>query len=258
MSALLDSSRHQRPAIGKILFGATMMLSAFTLIHMSTQWISAPHHTNKLPELHDSQNLDRLADNRWNAIHPSAGEDDESTQKDQDGAGEPDQQSEQKDEAAILTEPDRGLLQSRERVLNLDTTGVLEDVATDLMRRRQALEEREAALVIREAALAVTKSKLATQIDQLDSLKNEIASMIEEVEADEEERLRQLVKVYETMKSKQAAAIFDRLDPDVMLKVAVRMRETKLSGILARMEPARARYLTAELARQLELPSLKE
>ena len=81
--------------------------------------------------------------------------------------------------------------------------------------------------------------------------------MIEKVEADEEARLQQLVAIYEKMKGKDAAKIFDRLDQDVMLKVAVRMREAKLATILAKMDAGRARFLTTELAKQLELPTVE-
>ena len=155
-----------------------------------------------------------------------------------------------------LPEPDRGFLESRERVLSLKSTDALEDVAADLKRRQEAIERREAELDIREQVFATAKERLLVQIDRMEALRDEIASLIEEVDAAEEERLRQLVKVYETMKGKQAAAIFDRLDPNVLLKVAARMREAKLAAIMAKMEAPRARHLTAQLAREQELPEL--
>jgi len=69
-----------------------------------------------------------------------------------------------------------------------------------------------------------------------------------QVSARDEAELAQLAKVYETMKAKQAAAVFDGLEREILLALARRMRDTKLAAILALMEPARARQVTMALA----------
>ena len=66
---------------------------------------------------------------------------------------------------------------------------------------------------------------------------------------DEQARIAQLVKVYEAMKARNAAAIFDPMALDLLLPIVRQMRETKVAAIVAEMDPAKARALTAELAR---------
>jgi len=132
----------------------------------------------------------------------------------------------------------------------------LEEVAADLMRRQERIAEREEALDLREAALDQAQAQLKRQLDRLDRLREEIAGMIEEVEVVEAERLEQLVKVYESMRSKKAAAIFERLELPVIIAVARRMREAKVAAILGDMDPNKARVVTTELAREREMPTL--
>ena len=54
--------------------------------------------------------------------------------------------------------------------------------------------------------------------------------------------------MYENMKPKQAAQIFNGLDMKVLLDVASRMKPAKTSDILARMDPTAAERLTVALA----------
>ena len=57
-----------------------------------------------------------------------------------------------------------------------------------------------------------------------------------------------LVKVYETMKPRDAASIFNDMDMPVLLQIVDRMKETKTAAIFGAMLPDRARSLTAQLA----------
>jgi flagellar motility protein MotE (MotC chaperone) len=57
-----------------------------------------------------------------------------------------------------------------------------------------------------------------------------------------------LVKMYEAMRPRDAASIFNDLDKDVLLQVLDRMKEAKAAAILAAMLPDKARQATADLA----------
>ncbi len=142
-------------------------------------------------------------------------------------------------------------------------SGLVEKLPAELADVAARLAEKEKRLVIRSKELEVEREVLTklrddldAQIARLEELKQEIAGLLEQVSAEEEARLDKLVSIYEAMKAKQAAAIFNRLELPVLLKVARRMRETKLAPILARMDPARARQITAELSAAPELPRL--
>jgi flagellar motility protein MotE (MotC chaperone) len=54
--------------------------------------------------------------------------------------------------------------------------------------------------------------------------------------------------MYESMKAKEAARIFDRLDLRILVEVATLMNPRRLSDILAQMTPQAAERLTVELA----------
>lgn len=76
--------------------------------------------------------------------------------------------------------------------------------------------------------------------------------MVTAQDAAEEATLVSLVKIYESIKPKAAAAIFNRLGMPILISVVERMRESKPADVLARMDPAKARQVTAELARRAE------
>ena len=82
------------------------------------------------------------------------------------------------------------------------------------------------------------------------TIKNEIEALLKEQSAEEQSRINSLVKIYEGMKAKDAARIFNTLDMDVLIMVMSRMSERKSSPILAEMSPDRARTVTLLLAQQ--------
>ena len=132
----------------------------------------------------------------------------------------------------------------------------LDDVARTLQRRRAEILELEARLALREAAVRAAEADVVAQIERLEAFQLELEALVGAAAAEEEERLQQLVKMYESMRAKSAAAIFNQLELPVILAVAKRMREARMAAILAAMDPSRARVVTTELARERELPRL--
>ncbi|NJO37065.1 MAG: hypothetical protein HC871_04865 [Rhizobiales bacterium] len=125
-----------------------------------------------------------------------------------------------------------------------------------LAARRQALDERERLLEMRAELNGRTEARLDQQIRQLAALKEQIAAMVTDLDENEEKKLAQLVKIYETMKPKAAAEIFNRLDIPVLLHVVERMKEAKSAVVLGQMDPAIAKRVTTELAKRRVRPSL--
>ena len=123
---------------------------------------------------------------------------------------------------------------------------------TDLRKRRRELDAREATLVTREMTLAAVEKRLAGRVDELGELQARLEALESRRRDRDEANWHGLVKLYETMKPREAALIFNDLDLPVLLPVLDRMKEAKASLILAAMLPDRARQATAELA-QLRL-----
>ena len=132
------------------------------------------------------------------------------------------------------------------------TVAVLEAMSAELGRHQADLAERERRLVLREAVMASVEARIGEQLARLDGLKGELERLTSQLEAEEQAKITQLVKVYEAMKAKNAAAIFDPMALDLLLPIMRGMRETKVAAIVAEMDPAKARALTAELARKRE------
>ena len=64
------------------------------------------------------------------------------------------------------------------------------------------------------------------------------------------------MKIYERMKAKDAARIFNQLDESILLSVIERMREAKAAESIAQMSGDKARVVTKNLARLRSLPSV--
>jgi flagellar motility protein MotE (MotC chaperone) len=125
-----------------------------------------------------------------------------------------------------------------------------------LQARRQELDARARELDLRESMLKAAEKKLETQaaVGKAEGAKGETpngspAGPVAQRKDDiENARFKSVVTMYETMKPKEAAKIFDRLDIKVLLDVATQMKPQVMSAILAQMTPEAAERLTVELA----------
>src|SRR5690606_28414840 len=104
------------------------------------------------------------------------------------------------------------------------------------------------ALDMREQVLAAAEKRVEERIAELKEIDRKINGRIAEIDAAQEEKLASLVAMYETMKPKDAARIFERLDMGVLLDVAKRMQPRKMAAVMAAMDPVTAQDLTVELA----------
>jgi flagellar motility protein MotE (MotC chaperone) len=129
------------------------------------------------------------------------------------------------------------------------TVTVLQELADELGRHQAALAEREHRLALRESVMASVETRIGEQLARLEALKAELERLTGEAAAADQARIAQMVKVYEAMKAKNAAAIFEPMALDLLLPIVRGMRETKVAAIVAEMDPAKARALTAELVR---------
>jgi flagellar motility protein MotE (MotC chaperone) len=124
-----------------------------------------------------------------------------------------------------------------------------------LRARRTELDAREQAAAAREMVLAAAERRLAQRIEELTALQQRLQAAGRTGSEREEAGWRQLVKLYEGMRPRDAAAIFDELDLPVLIQLVDRMREAKAAPVLGAMKPERARLLTAELARHRARPA---
>ncbi|MEJ1977643.1 MAG: hypothetical protein WDN49_17580 [Acetobacteraceae bacterium] len=118
----------------------------------------------------------------------------------------------------------------------------------DLRGRRTQLDVRERALAERESILTAAEHRLTSRVAELGALQARLEQLDAERHAHDEANWAGIVKVYETMKPRDAAAIFNDMDMPVLLEVMDRMKDSKAALVLGAMQPDRARQLTAKLA----------
>ncbi len=128
------------------------------------------------------------------------------------------------------------------------------ELLQQLTERRQILESREQELEIRTGLLTAAETRIDKKIEELKVLRETISGLIKTFDAQQDAKLLSLVKIYENMKPKDAARIFEDLELDTLLDVAERMKERKLAPVMAKMNPKKAREMTVELARLRQLP----
>lgn len=117
-----------------------------------------------------------------------------------------------------------------------------------LAERRGELDRRDADIAMRTALLEAAEKRLDERTKELAALEAQVAALVDEKQAAEEAGFRAVVTMYETMKPKDAAKIFDTLGTTVMVKVVRAMSPRKMSPILAAMSPEPAQKLTVALA----------
>lgn len=126
----------------------------------------------------------------------------------------------------------------------------------DLLERRTRIEQWERDIDMREKLLAATELRINEKIDELKAINAEIQGFVKQFDAREDEKITSLVKIYETMKPKDAARIFNDLEPETLLELLRRMREAKAALIIAKMDSAKAKTVTSELAMRRSLPDV--
>lgn len=127
-------------------------------------------------------------------------------------------------------------------------------IMDDLAKQRQASASRKSDAEMRERLLEAAEKRVDGKITELKTLESRLKELTNQRDEQENKQFASLVKVYETMKPKDAARIFEKLDLHVQIAVAHRMKEAKMAAILAEMSPDAAKSLTMALAERANVP----
>jgi len=123
-----------------------------------------------------------------------------------------------------------------------------------LQERRQQLDVRARELDIREGLLQAAEKRVEARLAELKGAETQAAAATEKKSESDAARLKSVVTMYENMKPRDAAKIFDRLDIAVLFEVASQINPRRMSDILAQMSPDVAQRLTVELANRARAP----
>jgi flagellar motility protein MotE (MotC chaperone) len=119
-----------------------------------------------------------------------------------------------------------------------------------LQSRRQELEQRAREVEIRESLLKAAEKRIESKVEELKAVEGRIGTAAGNRNEQEAARFKGIITMYESMKPKDAAKVFDRLEMSVLIEIASQIAPRKMSDIMGLMQPEAAERLTVELARR--------
>lgn len=121
--------------------------------------------------------------------------------------------------------------------------------------RRAELDRRSTEMETQGELMTAAERRLDERLAELRRLEATVNDLLGHLDEAQEQRIASLVDVYQRMRAKDAATVFDGLDDDVLVQVASRMRQANLAEVMGRMNPDRARHLTQMLADRARPPT---
>jgi len=127
---------------------------------------------------------------------------------------------------------------------SVDLAEILEELAI----REERVAAREALMEDRMAALALAVTQIERGLKALEEAENDLRATMALSATAAEDDLARLTAVYESMKSKEAAILFEEMSPDFAAGFLARMRPDAAAAIMAGLEPATAYSISVVMA----------
>lgn len=129
-----------------------------------------------------------------------------------------------------------------------------EEMLDAIKRERELLATQKDELAQKQSETDLAAQKVADETKRLSELKGEVEALLARVEKAHTDDLDRLVKLYSTMKPKQAASIMNDLDIEVTVMVLGTMVERDAAPIMASMNPVRVQAISKILLERSKLP----
>ncbi len=131
------------------------------------------------------------------------------------------------------------------------------EVLGELSKRREELDKRSEDLDRRDLLMKAAEQRVDEKIAELKQLQTQVDASLGQMKQEDDDRLKSLVHIYETMKPQEAATIFEGMDMPSLIGLLSRMKDLKTAPILAAMAPDKARAVTVALAQRKEISDPK-
>ena len=119
-----------------------------------------------------------------------------------------------------------------------------------LQSRRQELEARAREIDIRESLVKAAEKRIESRVQEMKAIESRISTATEQKSEADAARFKGIITMYEGMKPKDAAKVFDRLEMPVLIEIASQIAPRKMADILGLMSTDAAERLTVELTRR--------
>lgn len=124
-----------------------------------------------------------------------------------------------------------------------------------LTARRAELQQYEDDLALRASIVDAAEKRIEERAATLEALEAQISTLVDQRTEMETGQFAGIVAMYEAMRPKDAANIFNDLDMEVLLRVAKTMDPRKMAPILAEMAATKAQELTVQMAALADRPA---
>lgn len=128
------------------------------------------------------------------------------------------------------------------------TAADLQVLLTELLRREEDLNRREAAVVDREHALNIADRAIESRLTALQEAEESLRETVRIAEKAAESDLTQLTDVYQNMKPKDAAALFETMDAVFAAGFLSRMAPDAAANVMAGLSPEAAYTISVVMA----------
>ena len=123
-------------------------------------------------------------------------------------------------------------------------------VLESLQARRQEIEARAREIDIRESLMKSAEKRIEGKLEEMKATEARVSVAGQQKNEQDSARFKGLVTMYESMKPKDAAKVFNRLELSVLFEIASQIAPRKMSDIMGQMQPEAAERLTVEMARR--------
>jgi flagellar motility protein MotE (MotC chaperone) len=126
-----------------------------------------------------------------------------------------------------------------------------------LQKKKEALDRRERSVKAREADMVAAEERIKLELERVEQVRNQMREAMQGLDAKQLEEVKRLVKMFEKMRGKKAAAILEQTERDVAVEVLRRMRDKQAGETLSQMKPDTAAEL-AEIISQFPFETSQE
>lgn len=120
-------------------------------------------------------------------------------------------------------------------------------ILQDLAKRREELDLKDKEIDKKALQLKITEEEIQKKLEQLQAYEERLRKLMQEYSDKEKEKVMTLVKLYTSMKPKDAARIFNTLDIELSTALLKEMKPSASSAILSQMDAQKARAVTNQL-----------
>lgn len=118
---------------------------------------------------------------------------------------------------------------------------------SSIARRQKELDEKEEALRVKEERLEAIKADIDSRIEELNRTHSKIDAALKKIDEINGERIKRIVKIYESMNPEDAAPRLEKLSEDMAVMILASVSERKAAKILGFVDPGKSAKLSQAL-----------